>query len=103
MSSTERVAANVRTIARARGIKLKDLAGRLGMSEPVFYKRLKGDSRLTVEELEAIAENLNTTAGTLLADPSDLLERLSRWIHVRPDETLGMDEMLVSESLVQAA
>lgn len=103
MDITGRVAVNIRMIARGRGIGMQALADHLEMSKQVFYKRLKGDSEWKIAELASLAAYLGTTVETLLADPSDLLTRISGWSYVIADGTLHHDELLVSDALVQAA
>lgn len=86
MGTTERVAINVRTIARARGITMKSLAEGVGWKNvQVLYTRLSGVSKMKVEELDQIAEALGTTPERLLSDPSTLLESISRWMSITPE------------------
>jgi DNA-binding Xre family transcriptional regulator len=77
MTTTERVALNIRTIAKLRRIAMKDLQAQMGMSPQVFFKRLKGDSKWTIDELEECATILDVDTADLLRDPSDLLTRRS--------------------------
>jgi len=80
MSTSKRVGTNVRTIARARGITIKELSKRMGYkNEQVLYTRLSGESKLSVDELEKLAEVLDTEAATLLSDISGLLVRTRGW------------------------
>lgn len=81
MTTTERVAVNIRTIARGRGISMKNLAALMGWKNvQVLYTRLSGESKMSVDELDKFAEHLSTTPERLLSDPSTLLESISRWM-----------------------
>lgn len=87
MTTTERVARNVRLLAQYRGMKLRQLSAEMGYKrEQLLYARLSGESKLSVDELEQLALILDVPASDLLADSpfamtggtgSDLLERRS--------------------------
>jgi transcriptional regulator with XRE-family HTH domain len=80
MKTVERVATNVRTIARNRGLTMKELSKRMGYrNEQILYTRLSGDSKMSVDELERAAEILDVAAEVLLSDPSELLSRMRGW------------------------
>ena len=61
-----RVGLAIRTYAKARGIKLKDIYEQMPMGKGPFYERLAGTTTLTLDELERIAEILNVEPERLL-------------------------------------
>lgn len=86
---TDRVAVNIRMIARGRGIGMQAIADHLAMSKQVFYKRLKGDSEWKIAEVASIADYLGTTVEILFSDPSDLLSRMREWFTATADDLVS--------------
>lgn len=65
MTTSERIATNIRTIARARNVKLKDLSDQLGFRhEQQLYTRLRS-GRFTAVELAEAADILGCEPGEL--------------------------------------
>jgi hypothetical protein len=79
MTTVERIATNVRTIVAARRLKMKTVIASFGMSPQVFYKRMKGESKWSIDELEVLAEILDVDVADFLRDPSALVERTRGW------------------------
>jgi transcriptional regulator with XRE-family HTH domain len=50
-----RVADDLRKALKARGVKQKDIAARLGISEAAVSIRLRGDQNLTLASLQELA------------------------------------------------
>jgi DNA-binding Xre family transcriptional regulator len=68
MTTTQTIATNIRTIARARNMKLKDLSDQLGFKhEQQLYMRLR-NGRFTALELAEAAEILGCDPGDLYAE-----------------------------------
>lgn len=88
MSTTERIGANVRTIARARGLSLRAIAKEMNFNnEQVLFTRLSGKSKMSVTELERLAAILDVPIDLLLRDPSRLLGSENLWLSVTADQT----------------
>lgn len=69
MTTMERVARNVRVISKARGITMRELSSRMGYkNEQTLYARLSGHAKVSVEELEEFANQLDVTPSMLLAE-----------------------------------
>ena len=62
-----RVAQNIRTVARYRGMSLKRLADACGWSKQALYERLAGTVKLGVDELQVIADVLAVAPEGLFA------------------------------------
>jgi transcriptional regulator with XRE-family HTH domain len=72
-----RVGQNIRTVARYRGVSLKNVAEACGWSQQALYERLRGGVKLSVDELQLIADVLGVTPEGLFA--RDLVIRDSGW------------------------
>jgi transcriptional regulator with XRE-family HTH domain len=79
----------VRTLRRQRGLTLKELGGRAGLSHPFLSQVERGLARPSVTSIERIADALNVPVAHLWAPPRPRQERLLR----RTDES-GMRELL---------
>lgn len=80
MNSKANIAQNIRTIARTRRITFVDLCAAIDMSEAVFYKRLKNESKWDIDELDAIALQLDVPAPMLLASGGDVHRYLAEQV-----------------------
>lgn len=67
---TESVSANVREELKAQDVSFRELARRLGVSQPYVSRRLSEEPEvdLKLDELEKIAEALGVPVQKLLAD-----------------------------------
>lgn len=61
-----RVAAEVRAVAARKRVYQRDIAKRLGMSQPALSRRWNGEIPFDVEELDAIAAFLNVPITSFL-------------------------------------
>lgn len=87
MSTTEKIGANVRVIARARGLSLRAVSKAMGFNnEQVLYTRLSGVSRMSVTELERLADILSVSVVTLLSDPSTLIGSEKSWLPISAEQ-----------------
>lgn len=60
---------------------MRALSKRMGYNhEQVLYTRLSGETKMSVDELEQLAEILGVPAELLLSDPSTLLARTRAWV-----------------------
>jgi len=50
------VAAEVRAVLARKRISQRQLAKALGLTQPVIWRRLRGDVQFSVDELQAVAE-----------------------------------------------
>ncbi len=90
VSASQRVGKNVKTVARARGISIRALSAAMGYkSEQVLHTRLSGVSKLSVDELDQLADILEVPVAVLLSDPSTLVGSNPLWSYVFPDETIS--------------
>jgi len=80
MNSKANIAQNVRTLVRERSITNIDLAAHVGVSEPVFYKRLKGESKWKLDELDAIADYFGVPTSLLLSSTADVYRYLAEQV-----------------------
>jgi transcriptional regulator with XRE-family HTH domain len=70
-----RIARNLRTLARDRGIPIQLVAHRLGISRQQLHSRLNGQTGLEVDELRELARILETSVDELLRDPEERFPR----------------------------
>jgi transcriptional regulator with XRE-family HTH domain len=70
-SQAIRIGERVRALRTARGWSMRDLAGRVGVSQPFVSKLESGQQLPSVTTLYALAEALTTTPGDLLAVPGE--------------------------------
>lgn len=62
----------IRTVAKARGVRILDLAVALDVSPQQVHSRLNGDTSITVGEFKRIAAALGLDPAALLSLPDDL-------------------------------
>jgi transcriptional regulator with XRE-family HTH domain len=65
-SLADAVAANIRAEVARAGVRQQDLARALGMSQPAVSDRFRGITAWTLNEVEAVARLLGTTASDLV-------------------------------------
>jgi transcriptional regulator with XRE-family HTH domain len=85
----------VRSLRRQRGLTLKELGGRAGLSHPFLSQVERGLARPSVVSVERIADALNVPVAHLWAPPRPREERLLR----RTDAT-GLRELLTGAPTV---
>lgn len=61
------IVASIKAELARRGKTQRDVAGKLGISEAAVSERFNGKTRITVDELYAIAELLDMPAAALMA------------------------------------
>lgn len=66
MSLGQSVAGELRAHLARHGISSTDLIGRLGVNPDWFYRRLRGDVSMTLEDLERICSALGIPVSALL-------------------------------------
>jgi len=60
------VAAEVRAALARKRISQRQLANLLGLTQPVVWRRLRGDVAFSVDELQAVAEALEVPVSSLI-------------------------------------
>lgn len=70
---------NVKTIARARGVTMRDIAAAIDRTEQSLHARMRGETRFALDDLYVIASLLSCTVADLLSDPSEVLRTSSAW------------------------
>lgn len=68
-TAAQQTGANVRAEMARRGLTQSDLAGRLGMSQPMLSNRLLGKTAFDVDELAAVAAALDLDVNVLIQAP----------------------------------
>ena len=58
------VAAEVRAVLARKRISQRQLAKALGLTQPVIWRRLRGDVQFSVDELQAVAEFVEVPVST---------------------------------------
>lgn len=66
ITASERVAATVRTLADAAGMTQATLARAMHTTQQTVSRKLKGEIPFRLEDLDAVADALNTTPETLI-------------------------------------
>lgn len=67
----------MRTIARARGVRQADLASAIGVTRQGIVRRLQGETRFTDRELATLAELLEVPVGAFFAEVPALINATS--------------------------
>lgn len=67
----EEIRAEIRRLARERGVSEAELAGALGISADAVRRTLRGERGLVAAELAGIADALGVRPGQLLRDDAD--------------------------------
>lgn len=75
--SRKRIGNTVRTVMRARRVKVAVVATLLDVSENGVYERLRGDTPFKADELDLLAEFLKIEPAVLFQDADDLLRHAS--------------------------
>lgn len=70
-NAAQRCATEIRGLMGARRLGAADLARVIGVSTSTAKRRMYGDSDLSVNELEDIAEWLDVPVGRIIAPPAD--------------------------------
>lgn len=78
----------IRLARKTAGLSQMELAERVGISYQQIQKYEKGISEISIARLSQIAEALNTTLGSFIADDEKIMvsESISRYGAVRDDE-----------------
>ncbi len=67
---TKKVGQNIKNIAKIKGIRLGDLASKMGISQPYLSEILSGKAKLTLEHLNKISEILEVPLSVLIGEAS---------------------------------
>lgn len=74
----EAIGRNVSMVRKIRGIKAFDMADRLGMKEATYTKYERGETKITIDFVQKVAEELKVDLFKLLtASPQNVVQRLT--------------------------
>lgn len=84
MDYQKRIGTGIRSLLRARHAHVRDLMPVLGVSENQVHARLTGSTKLSLDELAAIADYFKCTPADLLARADELALIGQNWKYLSP-------------------